>query len=141
MAPPVAAEKKAQASGVVLNGITLDTGALIALERRSQRMRTIYLRAIELNIQLTAPAVVIGEWWRGRSRLREELYASLFVEPLTGRLAKEAGEAMATVKGSTLADAIVMASAAGRGDFVYTSDFDDLDRLRARFPGVRVLAA
>jgi len=36
-------------------------------------------------------------------------------------------------------DAIVMASAASRGDVVYTSDFDDLERLRSFFPSVRVL--
>jgi hypothetical protein len=38
-----------------------------------------------------------------------------------------------------LVDAIVMASAAQRGDIVVTSDFDDLDQLRVLFPGVRVL--
>jgi len=32
-----------------------------------------------------------------------------------------------------------MASAAQRGDIVYTSDFDDLTRLTGRFPAVRVL--
>ena len=37
-------------------------------------------------------------------------------------------------------DAIVMASAASRGDLVYTSDVADLERLRAYFPTVRVLA-
>jgi len=37
-------------------------------------------------------------------------------------------------------DAIVMASAASRGDVVYTSDFEDLTRLRAHFRSVRVLA-
>jgi hypothetical protein len=35
----------------------------------------------------------------------------------------------------------VMASAARRGDVVYTSDIDDLQRLSAYFPSVRVLAA
>ena len=50
-----------------------------------------------------------------------------------------AGEAMARVKGSTLADSIVMASAARSGGVVLTSDFDDLERLRAHFPIVRVL--
>jgi hypothetical protein len=34
---------------------------------------------------------------------------------------------------------VVMASAARRGDIVYTSDVGDLTRLRAVFPGVRVL--
>jgi hypothetical protein len=46
---------------------------------------------------------------------------------------------LAKVKDSTVIDAIVMSSAASRGDVVYTSDFDDLERLRAFFPGVRVI--
>jgi hypothetical protein len=46
---------------------------------------------------------------------------------------------MARVKKSTLADSIVMASAARSGGIVLTSDFDDMDRLRAHFRGVRVL--
>jgi predicted nucleic acid-binding protein len=122
-----------------VTGITLDTGALIALERRSQRMRAVYLRAIDLELQLTAPTVVIAEWWRGRTDARDKLFASLYVEPLTGQIAKAAGVAMAAVKRATLADAIVMASAALRGDLVYTSDFDDLDALRSHFPTVRIL--
>jgi hypothetical protein len=40
--------------------------------------------------------------------------------------------------GATPVDAIVMASAAQRGDAVYTNDISDLERLRAFFPGVRV---
>ena len=37
-------------------------------------------------------------------------------------------------------DAIVMASAARRGDIVYTMDMADLSRLQAFFPSVRVLS-
>jgi hypothetical protein len=55
--------------------------------------------------------------------------------------AKLAGEALASVHGATAIDAIVMASAATRGDVVFTSDVDDLERLRAFFPRVRVLSA
>jgi hypothetical protein len=40
---------------------------------------------------------------------------------------------------ATTIDVIVMASAALRGDIVYTSDYDDLTRLGAYFRGVRVL--
>jgi hypothetical protein len=50
-----------------------------------------------------------------------------------------AGEAMTHVKRSTLADSVVMAAAARSGSVVLTSDFEDLDRLRAHFPEVRVL--
>ena len=61
------------------------------------------------------------------------------VEPLFEDLARTAGEAVGAVKGAGAIDAIVMASAASRGDRVLTSDFDDLDRLRLYFPGVRLL--
>jgi predicted nucleic acid-binding protein len=122
-------------------GITLDTGALIALERRGQRMKEIVERALAKDQPLTVPADVIGEWWRGRTDLRDNILASVDVEPLTQTLAKLAGEALAAIKGATLVDAIVMASAASRGDIVYSSDVEDLERLRRRFPSVRVLRA
>lgn len=121
------------------NGITFDTGALIALERRGQRARQIVERATEEKTRITVPSAVITEWWRGRSDARQYIVAAVRVEPLTDTLAKVAGEALAAVKGATAIDAIVMASAAQRGDLVYTSDVDDLERLRSYFPAVRVL--
>ncbi len=120
-------------------GLTFDTGALIALERRRQRMKDVFEHALAREQRIVVPADVVAEWWRGQTTLRLGILASVDVEPLTEELAKAAGEALAAVKGSTLVDAIVMASAASRGDLVYTSDIDDLERLRTRFPGVRVL--
>jgi len=122
-----------------LIGITLDTGALIALERRRQRMKEIVERALAKDQPLTVPADVVGEWWRGRTDLRDSILHSMDVEPLTLELAKRAGEALAAVVGATLVDAVVMASAASRGDVVYSSDVEDLERLQSHFPGVRVL--
>jgi hypothetical protein len=55
-------------------------------------------------------------------------------------MARLAGEALAKVKNATAIDAFVMASAALRGDVVYTTDIEDLERLRAFFPGVRLLS-
>jgi len=43
-------------------------------------------------------------------------------------------------RGGTI-DAFTMASAALRGDVVCSGDADDLERLRAFFPTVRVLSA
>jgi predicted nucleic acid-binding protein len=122
-----------------LIGLTFDTGALVALERRRQRMREILEHALARDQRITVPADVVGEWWRGRTALRDAILASVDVEPLTEALAKRAGEALARVQGATLVDAIVMASAASRGDIVYSTDFDDLEKLRPHFPGVRVL--
>lgn len=121
-------------------GITFDTGVLIALERRKQAAWEIYRRAHERQAPITVPAAVVGEWWRGRTDVREAIRLSVHVEPLTDAIARLAGEALASVKGATTIDAFVMASAALRGDFVYTADVPDLERLRMFFPGVRVLA-
>lgn len=120
-------------------GLTFDTGALIALERRKQRMKQVLERALQKDQAITVPADVVGEWWRGRTELREAILEAVAVEPFTLELAKLAGEALAIVSGTTLVDAVVMASAASRGDIVYSSDVDDLEKLRRVFPGVRVL--
>jgi predicted nucleic acid-binding protein len=124
----------------VTQGLTFDTGALIALERGEKRMRTVSLEARESGALITVPAPVLIEWWRNGARQRAILDA-VTVEHTTERLAKLAGEAIAEVSGATPIDSLVMASAAQRGDLVYTSDFDDLEQLRAHFPAVRVLRA
>lgn len=117
-------------------GITFDTGALIALERRRQRALGVLRMASEDGLLITVPVAVIGEWWRGRTDVRDDILDAVDIEEMTEALAKRAGEALAAVPGATLVDAIVMASAAARGDVVYTSDFEDLERLREHFLAV-----
>lgn len=122
-------------------GLTLDSGALIGFERQDRRTLTHLKLAQELGHELTVPTAVIVEAWRGgpRSARVASLLEACIVEPLLLSLTQIAGEAIAAVKGATVVDAVVMASAASRGDRVLTSDFDDLDRLRSYFPGVRLL--
>jgi len=121
-------------------GLTFDTGMLIALERRKHRAWLVYREAMKHKVPITVPSAVIAEWWRGRSDAREHVRSGLRIELLAEPLAQLAGEALAEVQEATVVDAIVMASAASRGDIVYTSDFEDLEKLRAFFPSVRVLA-
>ncbi|HEX6275780.1 MAG TPA: PIN domain-containing protein [Polyangiaceae bacterium] len=122
-------------------GLTLDAGALIGFERKDRRTLTHLKLAQQLGCELTVPTAVIVEAWRGgpRSARIASLLEACILEPLFPELARTAGEAMAAVKGATVVDAVVMASAASRGDRVLTSDFDDLDRLRTYFPNVRLL--
>jgi predicted nucleic acid-binding protein len=122
-------------------GVTLDSGALIGFERQDRRTLTHLKVAQQLGYELTVPTPVIVEAWRGgpRSARIAALLDACIIEPLLPQLARVAGEAIAAVKGATVVDAVVMASAASRGDRVLTSDFDDLDRLRSYFPGVRLL--
>jgi hypothetical protein len=81
------------------------------------------------------PAPVIAEWWRGQELGR--LLDGVIVEPLTRSLAMAAGEALAQTGGANAIDAIVVMSAASRGDTVLTDDPADLEAL-ARYRGVSV---
>ena len=47
-------------------GVTLDTGVFIALERRKRRALALWAEWTRTMTTLTAPAVVIAEWWRDR---------------------------------------------------------------------------
>lgn len=119
--------------------VVLDTGALIALERGQQGIRKIHRLAVECGYQLVAPTPVIAEWWRGgrREKERAKILRTLFLEPPDGHVARLAGAAIGIV-GASIVDALVMASASLRGDVVYTSDVDDLERLREVFPNVQL---
>ena len=123
-----------------MRGLTFDTGALIGLERRHQRIARVYRAAVSEGLPVTVPAIVIAEWWRGRSDARELVLRGVRVEATTSLLARVAGEALAAVPGATVVDAVVMASAAERGDIVYTADVIDLQRLQTFFPAVTLLA-
>jgi predicted nucleic acid-binding protein len=120
---------------------TFDTGMLIALERRKRAAWDAFRAIVRRGLLPVVPAVVYVEWWRGRSDDREEILDSVLVEGMEAPLCRAAGEALGSVRGATLADAVVMASAALRGGgVVYTSDIADFRRLQRHFPTVRVLA-
>lgn len=121
-------------------GATYDTGMLIALDRRKPRALAVHETLSREGIPVTVPWVVIAEFWRGRTDRREAILRSVDIEAPTIELAKAAGNALASTKQATIVDAIVMASAARRGDVVYTSDFDHLTVLQRHFPAVRVLS-
>lgn len=124
--------------------LTFDSGALIALESRRANLLKIVTTATADDKIIFVPQVVLTEWWRGWSKPRAEILRSVRVDPLTDAQAKAAGEALAALgedterKGSKLTiDALVMASAASRGDIVYTSDPSDLERLLDVFKAVK----
>ncbi|MEW5852231.1 MAG: PIN domain-containing protein [Myxococcota bacterium] len=122
-----------------MEGLTFDTGALIALERRQPRMSKVVARAWEARVRITVPTAVVAEWWRSPNAVATRLLAAVDIEPLDEALALRVGEALGAVAGASVVDTIVMASAARRGDIVYTSDIGDLQKLQVRFPSVRLL--
>jgi predicted nucleic acid-binding protein len=119
---------------------TFDTGMLIALERRKRRATEVFRAIVARGLLPIVPAAVYVEWWRGRSDVREDILAAVVVEGMPSALCRAAGEALGAVRGASLVDAVVMASAALRGGgVVYTSDVDDLRRLQRHFRNVHVL--
>ncbi len=123
--------------------VTLDTGALIAIERRKQRGLLLLDLARHRLARLLVPVPVIAEWWRGRTDARERILEAVSVLPLSVAQARAAGEALGKLRNRAnvqAVDAIVMAFAAANGGVVYTGDVQDLERIRtAHFPSVRVL--
>ena len=97
---------------LMAQGLTFDTGMLISLERRKQRAWEVYRRARGRHAPVTIPAPVLGQWWRGRTELRQAIVDSAHVEPLTERIAILAGEALAVVTDAGTVDAFVMTVAA-----------------------------
>lgn len=85
-------------------------------------------------VSISVPDEDLLQWAKERSEKTGVSLSAVFTE------AKLTGEALAAVQGATVVDAMVMVSAAFRRDVVYTSDEDDLLRLRdRRFPTTRVL--
>lgn len=76
-------------------GLTLDTGALIALERRRHRMRKVIDVATRDAVAITVPVVIMAEWWRGQNELCELIRRMVTIEPMHEELATAAGEALA----------------------------------------------
>lgn len=119
---------------------TFDTGMLIALERHKRAAWEAFRAIVRRGFLPVVPAVIYVQWWRGRNDAREEILDAVIVEGMPPLLCRAAGEALGAVKGSSLADAVVMASAALRGGgVVYTGDLDDLRRLQRHFPTVLIL--
>jgi predicted nucleic acid-binding protein len=116
-------------------GLTFDTSVLIALEQRKAPALAL-LRACRLSrARITLPAPVVAEWWRGHHR---DLLEIGELEPLSTQLALRAGELLAKTRGATTIDALVVASAAQRGDMIVTGDLGDLRALSHHVRNVTV---
>lgn len=125
--------------------VTLDTGALVAMEKQKARGMMLLRAAREHRAQLLAITPVIAEWWRGRSDVRDRIKTAITLIPFPVRAAEAAGIALGQIRGERdraklSIDVMVMAFAATFGGaLVYTSDLDDLEKLSRYFPGVRLL--
>jgi hypothetical protein len=110
-------------------GLTLDSGALIAFEKRSARMLAIFKTALLDGAVMTVPTAVLAQVHRGNSPLIARMLQACELEDLTPALARRVGLLLAESRTSDIVDGAVVASAAPRGDRIITSDPGDIDRL------------
>jgi hypothetical protein len=114
-------------------GITLDAGALIALDRDDRQVVVLLARAAEVRARVTVPAGALAQSVRDPSR--QPRLARLLRQPITQVVPLDRGDA--TAVGRLLAasgtadviDAHVVLCARRARQTVVTSDPDDLRRL------------
>jgi predicted nucleic acid-binding protein len=116
-----------------MTGITLDAGALIAIERGDPRLAALLDEASAAGLDIAVPAGVVGQAWRGSSRqarLARFLHLQGVSEvALDGAQARAAGVLCGRAGTADVIDASVVICARAREHAVVTSDVDDLSRL------------
>ncbi len=119
-------------------GITLDAGALIALDRGDKRLIALLDRALAQRLAFRVPSGVVGQAWRD-GRVQVTLARFLRIDeveivPLDQQLARARGELCGATDTADIIDASVVILARERGDRVVTSDPHDLRRLDPTCP-------
>lgn len=114
-------------------GVTLDAGALIALDRDDRRVVVLLARAAEKGARVTVPASALAQAIRRPER--QVRLARLVRQPTTDVVdldrvdATNVGRLLAASRTADIADAHVVVCARRSGQRVVTSDPDDLRRL------------
>lgn len=121
-----------------MSGVTLDAGALIALDRGDRRVLVLLARAKELGARVTVPATALAQAIR-RPRTQARLarlirQPSTDLAPLDGPDATSVGILLAASRTSDIADAHVVVCARRARQAIVTSDPDDLHRLDPAAP-------
>jgi predicted nucleic acid-binding protein len=120
-------------------GLTLDTGALVALDRagKSDRMQARLTETRRRGGNICVPASVVAQAWRSASQVR---LARLLNSPdvdiavMTLRVARSVGLTCAACGHSDVVDVHVALCARERGHAVVTSDPDDIARVDPALP-------
>ncbi|ADP80427.1 PIN domain-containing protein [Pseudofrankia inefficax] len=110
--------------------VVLDSGALIALERRAHRVLTIIDELAIKGFFAHIPAGVLAQVWRGSARQHAVIGLvrsdTVRVEPLTESVAMKVGRLLAVTGTSDVVDGHVALLARDLGAPVVTSDPKDI---------------
>lgn len=119
-----------------MSGLTLDTGALIGIERASARVAALLAAARRERLEVRVPAPVLAQVFRGggrQARLARFLsYPETRVVPFDEQAARASGSLLGVSGTADVVDASVVVCAWRFDDAVATSDPVDLRRLDPR---------
>lgn len=113
-----------------MSGISLDAGALIAIERGNVEVRALLREAVDRGMEVHVVPEVVAQVWRGgarQARLGSVLSARGVDTPeYDVHAAREVGRLCGATGQHDVVDAHVVWHARSRGHLVVTSDPDDL---------------
>jgi predicted nucleic acid-binding protein len=124
-----------------MSGVTLDAGALIALDRNDRRVIALLVRAAETRATVTVPATALAQ--AVRRPARQARLSRLIRQPTTKLVALDGPDAtrvgilLAATRTNDIADAHVVVCARRAGQRIVTSDPADIRRLD---PAIEVVA-
>jgi predicted nucleic acid-binding protein len=108
---------------VSADGLTYDTGALVAAERDDRLLWSLHRAALVRQLTPVVPAGVLGEVWRGGPQHRlSRLLKGCDVEPLTEHQARAIGVLAGRSRLSDTVDLAVAEGAIRRNHAVVTSN-------------------
>ena len=109
------------------NGVTYDTGALIAAERNDRSTWEFHADTLSRGATPTVPAGVLAQAWRGGPQpLLSRFLKGCRIEVLDERLARQVGSSCRRSGLTDVVDMSVVVGAQERGDVVVTGDRKDV---------------
>lgn len=114
------------------NRFLLDSGALTALAEGDRRLEHILEKAVDDDVEVVVPTIVIAESTTGgrRDAKVHRILRECEVLDLTESIARDAARLRTALRGAGIADAIIIATADRElGTTVITSDPGDLEAL------------
>ena len=123
-------------------GLTLDSGALLALDRvgRRDRVQNAIERVRRRGGSVCVPAEVVAQAWRSHQQveLARLLKSKIEFALMTVEIARLVGRLCASSGHADVVDVHVALCAQQRNHAVLTSDPDDIERIDPRLPLIRV---
>lgn len=114
-------------------GVTYDTGALVAADRNDRQMWALHAGYLLENVTPTVPAPVLAQAWRGGARQASlsRLLRLCNVEGLDEEQARDVGVLSGRAGHDDIVDVAVVEGALRRNDVIVTSDPKDISRIAA----------